>query len=230
MGAIYLIRHGQASFGRADYDELSAVGHEQGRILGAALKQRLPQVDAVVSGGMKRHRQTAAACLEAMGLPPEMQETSGFREYDHDEIIVRYEPRFARPEALMTELAKAPEPRRAFQAIFGKAMERWIGGEHDADYGESWRVFHRRCNEALDGLIAALGGSKTALVFTSGGVISAICRELLDLPDLQAYRLNLTLANCGVTKVIYSERARYLSSFNEHAHFEGAHRKLITYR
>jgi broad specificity phosphatase PhoE len=230
MGAIYLIRHGQASFGRADYDELSQLGHEQSRILGAALKPRIPRVDAVVSGGMRRHRQTAAACLEAMGLPPEMQETNGFREYDHDEIIVRYEPRFAQPEALMQELAKTPEPRRAFQAMFGQAMERWIGGQHDADYSESWASFHRRCNEALDRLIAALGGSKTALVFTSGGVISAICRELMQLPDLQAYRLNLTLANCGVTKVIYSERAKYLSSFNEHAHFEGAHQKLITYR
>ncbi len=230
MGVIYLIRHGQASFGRSDYDELSAVGHEQGRVLGAALKPRIPRVDAVVSGGMKRHRQTAAACLEAMGLPPEMQETNGFREYDHDEIIVRHEPRYAQPEALMADLAKSPEPRRAFQAMFSQAMERWIEGRHDADYSESWSTFHRRCNQALEQLIAALGASKTALVFTSGGVISAICRELMNLPDLQAYRLNLTLANCGVTKVIYSERARYLSSFNEHAHFEGAHHKLITYR
>jgi len=230
MGAIYLIRHGQASFGRSDYDELSATGHEQGRVLGAALKARIPQVDAVVSGGMKRHRQTAAACLEAMGLPPDLQETAGFREYDHDEIITRYEPRFAEPEVLMQELAKTPEPRRAFQAMFGQAMERWIGGRHDADYAESWSVFHRRCIAALDALIASLGGSRTALVFTSGGVISAICRELLDLPDLGAYRMNLTLANCGVTKIIYSERARYLSTLNEHAHFEGALHKLITYR
>lgn len=230
MGAIYLIRHGQASFGRSDYDELSATGHEQARVLGAALKARLPRVDEVVSGGMKRHRQTAAACLEAMGLPPQMQETAGFREYDHDEIIVRHEPRFARPEVMMQELARTPDPRRAFQAMFSQAMERWIAGEHDADYAESWGVFHRRCNEALDALIAALGASKTALVFTSGGVISAICRELLDLPDLQAYRLNLTLANCGVTKIVYSEHAKYLSTFNEHAHFEGALHKLITYR
>jgi broad specificity phosphatase PhoE len=230
MGAIYLIRHGQASFGRSDYDELSATGHEQARVLGTALKARLPRVDEVVSGGMKRHRQTAAACLEAMGLPPGLQETAGFREYDHDEIITRYEPRFARPEALMQELAQSPEPRRAFQAMFGKAMERWIAGAHDADYAESWSVFHRRCNAALDALIGALGPSRTALVFTSGGVISAICRELLDLPDLQAYRLNLTLANCGVTKIIYSARARYLSTFNEHAHFEGARQHLITYR
>ena len=230
MGAIYLIRHGQASFGQTNYDALSKTGIEQGRVLGEALRARLPQVDAVLTGGMQRHRQTAASCLEAMGLHLEQQHVPGFREYDHDEIIVRFEPRFAKPEAMMAELAKMPEPRRVFQEMFGKAMERWIDGGHDADYSESWTAFRERCNHALAGLIQSLGPSKTALVFTSGGVISAICRELLQFSDHQAYRLNLTLANCGVTKIIYSERARYLSTLNEHAHFEGAQHKLITYR
>ena len=230
MGAIYLIRHGQASFGQSNYDALSRTGIEQGRVLGEALKTRVPTVDAVITGTMQRHRQTAESCLAAMGVRMEWQDLRGFREYDHDEIIVRHEPRFAQPEVLMTELAKSPEPRRAFQAMFGEAMERWIGGRHDADYTESWPVFRDRCNLALQELTGSLGPSKTALVFTSGGVISAICRELLQLPERQAYRLNLTLANCGVTKVIYSERARYLSTLNEHAHFEGALSKLITYR
>lgn len=230
MGAIYLIRHGQASFGQRNYDALSAMGVEQGRVLGQALKPRVTQVDAVITGTMQRHRQTAESCLAAMGLRMEWQEWPGFREYDHDEIIVRHEPRFAQPEALMAELAKSAEPRRAFQAMFGAAMERWVGGAHDADYSESWPAFRDRCNLALDDLIRSLGPSRTALVFTSGGVISAICRELLQLPQQEAYRLNLTLANCGVTKVIYSERARYLSTLNEHAHFEGELNKLITYR
>lgn len=230
MGAIYLIRHGQASFGQANYDALSKTGIEQGRVLGLALRARVPQVDAVVTGTMQRHRQTAQSCLEAMELRMEPRDLPGFREYDHDEIIVRHEPRFARPEEMMAELAKMPDPRRTFQAIFGQAMERWIGGGHDRDYAESWPVFRDRCNRALHDLIGALGPSKTALVFTSGGVISAICKELLQFPEQQAYRLNLTLANCGVTKVIYSERARYLSTLNEHAHFEGAQHQLITYR
>ncbi|WP_029918758.1 histidine phosphatase family protein [Nevskia soli] len=230
MGAIYLIRHGQASFGKADYDELSPTGVEQGRVLGLALRTRVPQVDTVVTGAMKRHRQTAASCLEAMQLAAPTHDVPGFREYDHDEIIVRFEPRFAKPEAMMAELAKMPEPHRVFQEMFGKAMERWIDGGHDADYGESWTAFRERCNRALSELIRSLGPSKTALVFTSGGVISAICRELLQFSEHQAYRLNLTLANCGVTKIIYSERARYLSTLNEHAHFEGAQHKLITYR
>ena len=35
MGSLYLVRHGQASFGAADYDQLSAKGHAQCRHLGA---------------------------------------------------------------------------------------------------------------------------------------------------------------------------------------------------
>ena len=50
------------------------------------------------------------------------------------------------------------------------------------------------------------------------------------MPDSHAFKLNWTLANCGVTKVIYSERGQYLSTLNDHAHFEGANFKLITYR
>ncbi|EPM78754.1 hypothetical protein A249_34210, partial [Pseudomonas syringae pv. actinidiae ICMP 18804] len=37
MGSIYLIRHGQASFGADDYDVLSPVGIRQSRVLGAHL-------------------------------------------------------------------------------------------------------------------------------------------------------------------------------------------------
>ena len=37
MGVLYLIRHGQASFGTDDYDRLSDLGHEQSRLAGRHL-------------------------------------------------------------------------------------------------------------------------------------------------------------------------------------------------
>ena len=40
VSRILLVRHGQASFGAADYDQLSPTGHEQSRVLGAALAAR----------------------------------------------------------------------------------------------------------------------------------------------------------------------------------------------
>ena len=50
MSSILLVRHGQASFGAADYDNLSDVGHEQSRVLGAALAARGVSPDVVVAG------------------------------------------------------------------------------------------------------------------------------------------------------------------------------------
>jgi broad specificity phosphatase PhoE len=230
MGAVYLIRHGQASFGAADYDQLSEAGIEQARVLGESLRTRLPRVDAVFSGTLKRHQQTAEHCLGAMRLTLAPQQLAAFNEFDHEEVIVRFEPRFADPAVRWEELGQAKDPRRAFQEFFTKAVARWTGGEHDADYTEPWPTFQARCVRALEALVQQLGPGKTALVFTSGGPITAICQELLQLPVSQAFRLNWTLTNCGLTKVIYSGRGRYLSTLNEHAHFEGVRHELITYR
>lgn len=66
VATIHLIRHGQAAFGAADYDELSALGHEQASLLGAALAPLAGEGDVAICGGMRRHRQTAQACLRAM--------------------------------------------------------------------------------------------------------------------------------------------------------------------
>lgn len=230
MGAVYLIRHGQASFGAADYDALSKTGHEQARVLGASLRTRLPQVDAVFAGTMRRHRETAAGCLEAMGRSIAVQERRGFNEYDHEEIVQRLHPEFADKAAMAQSLAASGDPKRAFQAIFAKAIERWMAGAHDADYAEAWPVFRARCEAAFDETLAALGPSKTALVFTSGGVISVLAQRALGIPDAKAFTVNWTLANCGLTKFIYGSRGVHLATLNEHAAFEGEHAKLVSYR
>ena len=59
VSVLLLVRHGQASFGAADYDELSALGEEQSRLLGASLAARGVRPDVVLRGSMQRHRQTA---------------------------------------------------------------------------------------------------------------------------------------------------------------------------
>ena len=53
MGQILLVRHGQASWGAADYDVLSDLGEEQGTAVGRALADLRP--DVVVHGTMLRH-------------------------------------------------------------------------------------------------------------------------------------------------------------------------------
>ena len=60
MPLICLVRHGQASFGAEDYDVLSDLGREQARSLGEELRRRDLRDPLVVSGTLRRQRDTAA--------------------------------------------------------------------------------------------------------------------------------------------------------------------------
>ncbi|MDZ4123020.1 MAG: phosphoglycerate mutase family protein, partial [Hydrogenophaga sp.] len=50
MGTLYLVRHGQASFGADDYDQLSEMGQRQSRRLGEYWAERGVGFDAVITG------------------------------------------------------------------------------------------------------------------------------------------------------------------------------------
>jgi len=230
MGAIYLIRHGQASFGAADYDRLSDLGVRQSEALGLALRARVPSVATVWCGSMQRHRQTADACLRTFGQALPLQIDAGFDEYDHDQLIAVYEPRFADRATLGSELMRHDDPARAFQQIFAGAVARWIAGAHDDEYRESWPQFRRRVAEGLARLAGRLGKGETALVFTSGGPIATVAGECLGVPPDKQPQLAWTLANSGITKLLCRGDVVHLSTLNEHAHLEADGRRLVTYR
>lgn len=227
MSAVYLVRHGQASFGSANYDLLSELGCEQARVLGTALRDRVPAPDVLVSGALQRHRQTAEHCLAAMGLPPQCTEDAGFNEYDHIEIVNRYQ----QPKDVMARLSRAPDRGAAFEKLFVEALQRWQDAANHAEYAESWPIFRDRCLAALDRVCAQVaGGKRNAIVFTSGGVISTIALQLLEFPLERYGAVNWRLANAGITKLVIGREGRFLSTLNEHGHFEGVNARMLTYR
>ncbi len=63
MTTIYLIRHGQASFGADDYDKLSDLGRRQAEITGHYLRDHGIHIDAAYSGTLLRQRETAQLAL-----------------------------------------------------------------------------------------------------------------------------------------------------------------------
>lgn len=63
LGSIYLIRHGQASFGAENYDVLSPLGVQQAEILGDYLIETGVTLNACFSGEMLRQTDTALATL-----------------------------------------------------------------------------------------------------------------------------------------------------------------------
>lgn len=228
MAQILLIRHGQASWGKRNYDALSEKGFEQGRVLGENLKRRGIRPDRIITGAMVRHKQTATACLEAMGLPRQWDEDARWNEYDHQELIVRHKPLYRSRMVMMADLARTRQPKKAFQQMFEQALDRWTDGEHHGDYHESWPQFQHRTREALDALAQA--PAKTTLVFTSGGAISATVSRLWNMPTSEWSRLNRVIANATITKIVVGRHGTHLSTFNDHSHFEGEHHQLLTYR
>jgi len=217
MADLYQVRHGQAGDVMGDYDRLSDRGWTQARRAGEGWRH-LGVVHQVLHGAMRRHRETAEGFAEAFGGLPEPIEDARFDEFDHQAVVRAYVAEHGMPER--------PD-RAAFFGFFAAAMARWSGGAHDADYPEGYAAFQARVEEGLSAAAAALPSGATALVFTSGGVVSAVVRQLLGLDPAAAFRVNLTLMNTGVTRLQVGAGRVSLVTLNEVSHLHG-HPELLT--
>lgn len=229
MAVIRLIRHGQASFGSKDYDQLSDLGREQARLLGRSLRRRAGEVDLVICGEMKRHEQTAELALEAMGLDLAPQTDHRWNEFDHEDVIIQHKPSYRSRGAMIADLAIKRDPRRQFQLFFDDALESWITDEQDR-YAESWGGFVERVGSGLADLGNQALKARNILVFTSGGPVSAAAAELLGLDAEGWKRLNRTCANCSETKIVTGGSGVSLVTWNAHPWFDGASQGLLSYR
>ena len=219
MGQILLVRHGQASWDGEDYDVLSEVGHRQGELLGAALAARDIRPDLVVTGGMRRHRETVENLVDGASLGHVGVELdAGWDEYDHVSMLAQVPTSFAGDKPSAAE----------FQAWMEQATDRWVRGENAEDYHEPFAEFTDRVEVALRRTAEAAEG-RTALVVTSGGPISWVTTTLLGGDAALWSRLNVVCVNSGVTKLVTGRRGVTLVSFNEHTHLE-SQPGLLTYR
>ena len=233
MTTLYLIRHGQASFGQENYDQLSGLGLEQAARLGEVFARRLPQFDAVCLGAMKRHKQTAINCLAGFNQKLEQVEPqfdAAWNEYDHQDILRQFRPEFINSAGMIEYLAQQVDPKQAFEADFNGAIDRWMAGQNDDDYFESWTEFTSRVHRGFNNLLKENSDKKNIAVFTSGGPISLVSQHLLGVSSEKIMQMNWTLLNCGVTKIVSTGSRVFVASLNEHTHFEGAkNKRFISY-
>jgi broad specificity phosphatase PhoE len=245
VASIYLVRHGQAGFNKLDYDQLSVLGHQQGQLVGQSLLARAVEAKLVVHGAMKRHRETMQGAQKTWHAYGTVMENSGFNEFDSDDVIAAahkevnipgfYQQGIAsnnlvQKTALGAYLVKQKNPKKAFQELFSISIDRWISGEYDEDYIESWQQFTQRCRQALFDTITEAAG-KDVVVFTSGGPITAIAQHCLGLDDEHAFKLNWSLVNGGITQLLYNQQGKIsLASCNEQEHLISAGKTSLTYR
>jgi broad specificity phosphatase PhoE len=212
MGAIYLVRHGQASFGEQNYDVLSDLGHRQARHVGETLRERIGPFEHASSGTLARQIDTARGAAPTGRLVTDER----WNEYDPEWILRRYgDPG--------VEVGPGPS-----QQLLERGLSLW--GKDISTGPESWVAFSSRSNDALNELAAGLGKGETGVVFTSGGVIAAIAARILGAGLDGFIALNRVTVNAGITKIAIGRSGANLLCFNDHAHFDGEHRPLLTFR
>jgi broad specificity phosphatase PhoE len=168
VSLLYLVRHGQASFGQAEYDRLSELGQRQARITGEHMRALGVRLDAAYCGTMSRQIDTARAVLEALEEPAELVSDPAFNEYDSGPIIEALLPAMAAEDPAVAQAApNLFRDRRSFQKIYESAMLRWIAGAHDVGEAETWRAFLARAERAIARVRAENGRGRTVAVFTS---------------------------------------------------------------
>ncbi|WP_434672321.1 histidine phosphatase family protein [Pseudomonas sp. R1-15] len=225
MGSIYLIRHGQASFGADDYDVLSPNGIRQAQVLGGHLAELGIVFDRCLSGDLRRQQDTAIGTLDAMsavGLPvPEVEIDAAFNEFDADAVIRALLPDMLpqEPEALHI-LRNAAQNRGEFQRIFALIVERWLSGQYDPPGLESWLGFVERVQAGLHRILEKADKTHKIAVFTSGGTITALLHLITQMPARQAFELNWQIVNTSLNQLKFRGREVALASFNSHAHLQ----------
>ena len=218
MPLICLVRHGQASFGADDYDVLSELGREQSRCAGEELRRRELRDPLVVSGTLRRQRDTAALLAEAAGWAPAAEPDPRLDEYDHLDLLKRYPADHGGPVG--------DSGSRQVQRLLDGALRAWIA----AGEADGWPAFSAGAAAAVADLAAGLARGRDAVVVSSGGVIAALVAGLLGAPADGVVALNRAAVNVGVTSVLAGASGLSLLAFNDHAHVTGDRRHLLTYR
>jgi broad specificity phosphatase PhoE len=209
---VLLVRHGQASFGAADYDQLSDLGRTQSTRVGEELARRGLRDPLVVHGTLRRQRDTASIALDAAGLMGEPRVDGRVDEYDHLGLLERYVP---------AEASASDGTSRGVQPLLDRALEAWV---QDPDGG--WPSFSDGAAGALDDLAGRLVKGQDAVVVTSGGIVAALGARLLGGGAATVVALNRVTANGGITMLTLGRGGTSLVSFNDHGHV----RDLLTYR
>lgn len=215
MGTVTFVRHGQASFGAADYDQLSELGARQCEALGRYFAERDRRFDAVLTGTLKRHAQSLAAIAAVMpGLPP-ARAVPALNEYDAEAIV--------RAVAGSRDLGPGTQgDRREHFRLLREGLERWMRGELQAGGLPDWAAFQGGVAAVLDELRA--GSAEQVLVVSSGGPIATALAHVLKAPPSAVVALNLQMRNSAVSELTFSPSRHWLVGYNALPHLDHAER------
>jgi broad specificity phosphatase PhoE len=216
MGTLYLVRHGQASFGAADYDQLSPLGARQCEALGGYLQGRGLRFEAVLRGSLRRHVQSLAALQGGFGELPEALEWPGLNEYD-GEALVR-----AVSGGTLPDTGDDEGYRQHFR-LLRAGLQAWMDGRTQPEGLPPYADWVAGIIAALDHVRAQHGGD--VLVVSSGGPIATAVAQVLAAPPASSIDLNMRIRNSSLTELAVTPRRLQLQAFNQVPHLDTPERR-----
>ncbi len=206
MPAIYLVRHGQASFGTDDYDVLSDLGRRQAQIAGAEVSRRGPRSPVVISGSLRRQAQTAALVAAELGVEVAPMDAR----FDEFDAHVAVDAHLGAPGA--TDGMTSAQ----FQVHLDEVLDQWI-----TEAAPGWTSFVDGAWAALVAFAAGLPSGTDGVVTTSAGVTAALAGRAVGADAAGIIALNRASVNASITTFVSGARGLSLVTFNEHAHLLG---------
>lgn len=236
MSTLFMLRHGQASFGHDDYDQLSPTGYRQARTVGRHLRDIGITFDAVYTGEMARQRQTFEAVADVFnrfeGPLPNPVVTADLNEYDSTGVWNHFFPALIRenPQLELDESRLLQDPK-AFQSVFARIVHRWVEGAHEGPGIESWPAFRTRIDQGLESIMRQEGSGKNVLVCSSAGPIAVAVQLATGMSDRQCLGISWQVMNASLTRFRYNAEKMTLVGFNDVAALEiQGEPALLTYR
>jgi broad specificity phosphatase PhoE len=235
MATIYLIRHGQASFGAEDYDKLSALGMRQAQVAGEYLRDHGIILDAAYSGELLRQRETAQLAIASQPSEVPHHIDSRFNEIRNEEHLEYLLPVLVKTRPSLKQLVdRGLSSSKDYQKVIDAVFNHWVSADCDEPRIQSWSDYSSGVREALKDVMVSQGSGKTLGIFTSGGTIATIVAQVLGLPGEQTYQFYEPVFNCSITQIFYNGDRTSLSYFNDRSYLQVLGTKngenLVTYR
>ena len=211
MGNLYLVRHGQASFGAVDYDNLSSLGVQQSVRLGEYFAQKGIRFDAVLTGSLRRHAQTWAGIAKGAAHEHDPLVWPGLNEYDSEAVIQAIHPQpLQKPDT--------PEVYRHHFRLLRDGLRQWMNGVVSPKGMPTYTEFVHGVSSALDHVRQNCSGN--VLMVSSGGPISTAVGHLLGTTPETTIELNLRIRNSSVTEFDFNPKRHALVTYNTLPHLD----------
>ncbi len=224
MGTLYLVRHGQASFGEANYDKLSALGHKQAVRLGEYFAAKGLTFDATITGTLRRQTETYEGICAGAGFSLAPQQRTGLNEYDSEAIIAAIHPH-------KLEKPTSPEEYRSHFRLLRDGLAQWMAGVISPKGMPSYVDWQRGIVDTLDHVRQSITKTNAnVLIVSSGGPISTAVGHVLGTSPETTIELNLRIRNSSVTEFAFTPKRHMLVTYNSLSHLDGqAYADWVTY-